>query len=1003
MSVDKILTYDTDLSADIGYKILHVNLVLGESNGHTIKVNVKRGGTTVTDSATCKAKFLRSDGATVEFNGSFSGGVASVTLPSSCYVKEGACKLSISLTTGSTVSTIFVLVANVRRFSSSSIVADNNQVIPNVEDLLAKIAKIEAIANDVETINKKIGHVEKSGSTLKFYSDSTKSKLIASIDIPAGNDSNKVGYAEYDDGVLSLYADSTKAKLIKAVVIPSGGGTGGGITTSQLKAMIGEIIAVDDDMVTELTEIIMGDSTEELEVPSTEEFNAVKNSVDVVQNASKSAAAGKVWTATSTGAEWKDAPSGGSGGESGNYTKPSDGIPKSDLASSVQSSLSKADTALQSVPSTYALRSDIPTSDISANTAARHTHSNKTYLDKLDDDYIKSLIPAGEGSGLTAAQINSLHTHSNKSVLDGITSAKVSEWNSKSTFSGNYNDLTNKPTLFSGDYNDLTNKPTIPGGGSGVGSIVTPESYGAIANDSSATARAANTKAFKDAITAGYNIVCESGARYYFGDPVDCRTVRGRFVEINMNGSMFTNFHIYLNMNSDLSACHQYDNSPYTFYIHHGTIGSNWGADITEEENKPAIVSGMWNRIEDIVMSQCEHLLALPTNYLDMGCTMNRVTWLGDTTKRKTDYSTICLTTASGYMDFNKSSAYMNGCRGDQWSFSHIQGFNKFVVVTMLWGVSFKNCVGFGVVNCNSNVSFENCHFENGAPTNPANSTVIIDGVTIIDTGNQHAFTSFINCYFEQDALYEWLKGLNQTQLSRIGMKDCYIRVGKIDSNGNSDVPLIPNAYSKLYDLAYCENVRFGFMDKPFGGKRLAVPSELWCSATSISSAWNTSSSPAANTNANQTVGTYNYTLRMHTVNALGVHYAEATASKTYSNMNMSCDFWITNYAGQSVSMYKTSNGKTYRCLVNGIRVADNTKSVHFNDMGAYVAVYTMNSVTVNTGTVTKQLQGAEVWEEVSSIPTSTANTTLRCSGATVYDTSGKLYANNGNSLTAIN
>ena len=29
-------------------------------------------------------------------------------------------------------------------------------------------------------------------------------------------------------------------------------------------------------------------------------------------------------------------------------------------------------------------------------------------------------------------------------------------------FSGNYNDLTNKPALFSGNYNDLTNKPTIP-------------------------------------------------------------------------------------------------------------------------------------------------------------------------------------------------------------------------------------------------------------------------------------------------------------------------------------------------------------------------------------------------------------------------------------------------------------------------------------------------------------------------------------------------------------
>ena len=31
-----------------------------------------------------------------------------------------------------------------------------------------------------------------------------------------------------------------------------------------------------------------------------------------------------------------------------------------------------------------------------------------------------------------------------------------------SSFSGDYNDLTNKPTLFSGSYNDLTNKPTIP-------------------------------------------------------------------------------------------------------------------------------------------------------------------------------------------------------------------------------------------------------------------------------------------------------------------------------------------------------------------------------------------------------------------------------------------------------------------------------------------------------------------------------------------------------------
>ena len=43
------------------------------------------------------------------------------------------------------------------------------------------------------------------------------------------------------------------------------------------------------------------------------------------------------------------------------YSKPSGGIPKTDLASAVQTSLSKADTALQSVPDTYAKKTDIPT------------------------------------------------------------------------------------------------------------------------------------------------------------------------------------------------------------------------------------------------------------------------------------------------------------------------------------------------------------------------------------------------------------------------------------------------------------------------------------------------------------------------------------------------------------------------------------------------------------------------------------------------------------------
>ena len=57
-----------------------------------------------------------------------------------------------------------------------------------------------------------------------------------------------------------------------------------------------------------------------------------------------------------------------------------------------------------------------------------------------------------------------LHSHTNKSVLDGITSAKITEWNNKSTVDGNYNSLTNKPTTFepsshSHSINDISDYP----------------------------------------------------------------------------------------------------------------------------------------------------------------------------------------------------------------------------------------------------------------------------------------------------------------------------------------------------------------------------------------------------------------------------------------------------------------------------------------------------------------------------------------------------------------
>ena len=61
-------------------------------------------------------------------------------------------------------------------------------------------------------------------------------------------------------------------------------------------------------------------------------------------------------------------------------------------------------------------------------------------LNNYDDTDIKNTLNS-------KANKTDLHSHANKTVLDGITSAKVNEWNNKSTFDGNYNNLTNKPTI----------------------------------------------------------------------------------------------------------------------------------------------------------------------------------------------------------------------------------------------------------------------------------------------------------------------------------------------------------------------------------------------------------------------------------------------------------------------------------------------------------------------------------------------------------------------------
>ena len=167
----------------------------------------------------------------------------------------------------------------------------------------------------------------------------------------------------------------------------------------------------------------------------------------------------------------------------GTYTKPSGGIPKTDLASAVQTSLGLADSAIQS--SDFSLDPDehvykILGKDISA-----------VYDDNLNRIYTTYLMKDGNGSNVTTAFTQAstranIDTGEKLSVLFG----KIAKW---------FADL--KTVAFTGSYNDLSNKPTIPTVPTNVGAFNNDAGYQTAAQVTSAVNSGVSNKENKGKIT----------------------------------------------------------------------------------------------------------------------------------------------------------------------------------------------------------------------------------------------------------------------------------------------------------------------------------------------------------------------------------------------------------------------------------------------------------------------------------------------------------------------
>ena len=124
----------------------------------------------------------------------------------------------------------------------------------------------------------------------------------------------------------------------------------------------------------------------------------------------------------------------------GTYSKPAGGIPKADLASAVQTSLGKADSALQAVPSTYRTASAQDTIDsgkVDKVTGKGLSTNDYTAAAKAKVD----AIPASPKYTDTV--------YDDTAVKNRLTAVEneIAGIGAGSSFSGSYNDLTDKPAI----------------------------------------------------------------------------------------------------------------------------------------------------------------------------------------------------------------------------------------------------------------------------------------------------------------------------------------------------------------------------------------------------------------------------------------------------------------------------------------------------------------------------------------------------------------------------
>ncbi len=178
-------------------------------------------------------------------------------------------------------------------------------------------------------------------------------------------------------------------------------------------------------------------------------------------------------------------------------------------------------------------------------------------------------VVSGGGGGDIGEEADPIFT---ASPAYNITTSDITNWNNKSDFSGDYEDLTNKPELFSGDYNDLDNKPTIPSKTSD------------LTNDSGfITSYTETDPVFSNSVASGItqNDITNWNNKSDFSGSYNDLTDQPTIPTVPTNVSAFTNDAGYLTSHQDISSKYDKAGGEITGNV---KIDGNLTLDIEDED-----------------------------------------------------------------------------------------------------------------------------------------------------------------------------------------------------------------------------------------------------------------------------------------------------------------------------------------------------------------------------------------------------------------------------------